>query len=492
MSEPVIPSFAVLGVVNEGKTSVVATLSEDPNVTPDPTPGATVECQAFPVKIDGREVLRLYDTPGFQNSVRTLAWFREKIRTLPAGSDLLKLFRDTHLNDPNFSHECELFRPIIEENAGILYVVDGSSPIGANYRAEMEILQWTGRPRMALINQKEEEDDYSDMWEIELGKFFNHTRRFNAHRVTYADRIELLRDLQHMDGRKSWKQGFETAIAAFEQRWTQRRTDAAMTLCRMAADCLGYVEKANYDHESELPAIKAKLERKYQESVSLIERRAHERLKDIYEHPVSLTELENLQVGLFHETTWQTLGLTRSQLMWAGAAMGAIAGGALDVLTAGHTLLLGAGVGALIGGSGAYFGGKSLGEVEFEFPGAPKMPQWLAPRGKLGGQQVQASCRNVDFIFVLLDRALLLYAALVNRAHARRDAIHLDESATGLAGITHTWTQARRSRCLQFAAAQREGWRRLPLGKTKEDIQQEFFEEIEAALEEIAAQGNSR
>lgn len=483
MPESDVPSFAVLGVVNEGKTSVVATLSEDPRVTPDPTPGATVLCQAFPVVIDGAEVLRLYDTPGFQNAIRALAWFRERAKSLPAGANLLDLFRETHRHDPNFTHECELFRPVAEEGAGILYVVDGSSPIAESYRAEMEMLWLSGRPRMALINHKEQEDDYTAEWEIELGKFFNQTRRFNAHQATYAERLDLLRDLQHMDGRKTWKLGFERAIAAFEQRWAKRRSDAAVTICQMAGDCLGYTEKANYVNEFELPALKSKLEARYQESVSLIERRAHERLKDIYSHPAALSEFATLQVGLFHESTWQTLGLTRAQLVWAGAAMGALAGGAIDVITVGHTLMLGAGIGALVGGGGAYFGGKRLGEIEFEFPGAPKLPHWLAPRGKLGGQQIQANCRNADFIFVLLDRALLLYSALARRAHARRDAIRTGEE--GLTGYTHTWSADRRKVCLQFAASGREGWRRLPLGKNKEEIQQAFFGEIEAALREV-------
>ncbi len=486
-----VPSFAVLGVVNEGKTSVVATLSEDPNVMPDPTPGATARCEAFPVKVDGVEVLRLYDTPGFQNPIRALAWFRERVKSLPAGVDLLKLFRETHRNDPNFEHECELFRPVAEDGAGILYVVDGSSPIGQTHRAEMEMLWLSGRPRMALINHKEvgpDDDDYFPDWEVELGKFFNQTRRFNAHLATYPDRLDLLRDLQHMDGRKTWKIGFERAIAAFEQRWAKRRSDAAVTLCQMAGDCLGYTEKANYTNEFELPALKSKLETRYQESVSLIERRAHERLKDIYSHPAALSASETLKVGLFHESTWQTLGLTRAQLVWAGAAMGALAGGAVDVITVGHTLMLGAGIGALVGGGGAYFGGKKLGEIEFEFPGAPKLPHWLAPRGKLGGQQIQATCRNADFIFVLLDRALLLYSALVRRAHARRDVIRAGEE--GLTGFTHKWSADRRKVCLQFAASMRDGWRRLPLGKSKEEIQQAFFAEVEVVLREVGDLAN--
>ena len=42
--------------------------------------------------------------------------------------------------------------------AGIIYVVDGSCPYGADYEAEMEILRWSGRPSLAVINPAEGEE----------------------------------------------------------------------------------------------------------------------------------------------------------------------------------------------------------------------------------------------------------------------------------------------------------------------------------------------
>ena len=67
-----IPEFAILGHPNEGKSSVLSTLAEDDSVRVSPIPGETTECRSFPVIIDGREVLRFTDTPGFQNPARVL------------------------------------------------------------------------------------------------------------------------------------------------------------------------------------------------------------------------------------------------------------------------------------------------------------------------------------------------------------------------------------------------------------------------------------
>ena len=70
-------TFAVVGHPNEGKSSVVSTLTEDDSVRITPIPGETVVCRTFPVIIDGREIVRFVDTPGFQSPKATLAWFRE-------------------------------------------------------------------------------------------------------------------------------------------------------------------------------------------------------------------------------------------------------------------------------------------------------------------------------------------------------------------------------------------------------------------------------
>ena len=55
-----------------------------------------------------------------------------------------KLMGEDHwLTDPRFKDECELLRPILA-GAGILYVVDGAHPYGAEYEAEMEALKGSG------------------------------------------------------------------------------------------------------------------------------------------------------------------------------------------------------------------------------------------------------------------------------------------------------------------------------------------------------------
>ena len=76
MNDDTVPEFAIVGHPNEGKSSVVSTLAEDDSVRISPTPGETIQCQTFPVIIDGREIIRFVDTPGFQNPKQTLLWMK--------------------------------------------------------------------------------------------------------------------------------------------------------------------------------------------------------------------------------------------------------------------------------------------------------------------------------------------------------------------------------------------------------------------------------
>src|SRR5262249_34012638 len=72
------PRFVVVGRVNKGKSSIVATLAEDDSVRIDPRPGTTTEVREYPVRVDGRTLFTLVDTPGFEDAPRALAWLRQR------------------------------------------------------------------------------------------------------------------------------------------------------------------------------------------------------------------------------------------------------------------------------------------------------------------------------------------------------------------------------------------------------------------------------
>src|ERR1700682_4497831 len=89
-------------------------------------------------------------------------------------SELLR----AHEGTSEFVDERKLLAPILS-GANILYVVDGTRPFRRNYEAEMEILRWTGRPGMALVNRIGEEDPSAE-WRRALDQYFRIVRDFDA------------------------------------------------------------------------------------------------------------------------------------------------------------------------------------------------------------------------------------------------------------------------------------------------------------------------
>src|SRR5829696_8951592 len=114
----VTPTFAIVGAVNHGKSSVVSTLAENDRVRISSMPGETVECQRFWLL----DLFVFYDTPGFQNAIEALP----QLAPAAQARDPLTTFREfivRHRGQPDFEAECVLFGPIVE-GAGIVYVVD--------------------------------------------------------------------------------------------------------------------------------------------------------------------------------------------------------------------------------------------------------------------------------------------------------------------------------------------------------------------------------
>ncbi len=203
-----VPFFACVGAVNTGKTSTIAALIEDDRLRVTSRPGETTNCQSFVVELEGSPIVGFWDTPGFQNAKSALVRLRELEDPVGDPLDAFREFLRLHGNDPAFSEECKLFRPLVD-GAGVLYVVDSSQPFREINDAEMKILLMSARPRMGLINTTAS-PVHAGVWEARLGQHFNLVRRFDAHEADYFDRMELLKALMGID--EKWRGALERAV----------------------------------------------------------------------------------------------------------------------------------------------------------------------------------------------------------------------------------------------------------------------------------------
>ncbi len=450
MSEPT-PTFAIVGAVNHGKSSVVSTLAEDDQVRISAMPGETVECRRFHLL----DLFVFYDTPGFQNA-------REALPLLQAAAQArepLAVYRDfvaAHRGRGEFDAECLLLAPILD-GAGIIYVVDGSEPVLDIHAAEMEILRLTGRPRLAIINRTREDDHVAE-WRNRLGLHFNAVREFDAHRATFADRLELLETLAGIE--QAWKPKLMRAVAVFREDWNRRIGECAGIVVDMLADSLALSLGAPMpEGKAERDALGERLKRDFVEAQAARERKAHQAIIRLFGHSrVKVGDEASLpfDAGLFSDETWQAFGLDENQLVTAGAIGGAVAGAGLDVLTAGHTLLAGTVIGGFVGAAGAFLFGKQRPELKVQAPGG-------IAQLSLGGSMLKVGpYAAVNFPWILLDRAIGTFAYVSGRAHARRDEATIDsaslkEALDAAKLSTASWDDAKRRECERTFAAIRAG-----------------------------------
>ena len=478
-----LPSFAIVGAVNHGKSSVVAALAENDDVRISAMPGETVANRRFHLG----ELLVFYDTPGFQNARKALA----ALDAQPADEEPLSAlarFVDDHRTDPAFEAECRLLQPIID-GAGIVYVVDGSRPLRDINLCEMEILRRTGAPRLAIINRTDA-TDHVDAWKSRLDQHFNIVRTFDAHRASHADRTDLIEALASIE--RGWKDRLLEASRLIETERRQRIDETAASIGGFVVEALSYVERVptgDRRGEPDTAAAATALSARFLAAIAAKEHDAHRRIVATYAHrrvtPEAMPD-DLFAHDLFAEETWQLLGLDARQLVAASTLAGGVAGAGIDAITLGHSFGLGAALGAVAGGGGAFLLGKRRPEVAIAWPGDRLRTLFPAALRFGGGAQVVGPLKAENFPWILLDRALALFAAVYTRSHARRDdgALQVEALLPLLAaqklGVAH-WPDAAR-------AAGSSAFRTLRAGKRLSDAQRAALERaVVEALDRIAA-----
>jgi len=243
------PKFAVVGHPNKGKSSIVASLALDSSIQIGNTPGTTQVKRGFPLKVDGKIVYELFDTPGFQRARRVYAWLEEHGDvSADKRIDVVKQFVAEHRNNKRFQDEVELLDPIIN-GAGVIYVVDASKPYGAEYEVEMEILRWCGQPSMAILNLIGEED-YREEWSRALGQYFRLVRTYNPMTAGHSEHIELLESMAQL--KEEWTMPIKQAIVVLEKFHDEKIEQSITEISNYMVKVLSFVHKEKIVGEDEV------------------------------------------------------------------------------------------------------------------------------------------------------------------------------------------------------------------------------------------------
>jgi len=406
------PKFAVVGHPNKGKSSIVSTLALDDSVKIGNIPGTTQVKRSFPLRVDGKIVYELFDTPGFQRARRVLAWLKERDTTADKRLDVVKEFVDTHRDNERFRDEIELLEPIVN-GAGIIYVVDASKPYGAEYEIEMEILRWTSQPSMAILNLIGKED-YREDWTRALGQYFRLVRTFNPLKATFKEHIQLLESMAQL--KEEWIEPIKEAIYILEKFHNQKIDKTLDVIINTMVETLSYVEKRRLKGKNASSLEIEEIKRKYREKIIKKEKSAEKRIEEIWNHrsveKIShILDLDN--IALFSKESASIFGLKQKELILMGAGAGAVGGVGIDLLLGGSSLFAGSIIGGLIGGVGAMVGFDNLYEVKI-------LGQ------KVGKRELRVGpMQNINFPYILLSRILYYASTIAKRSHASRETIEL-------------------------------------------------------------------
>ena len=439
---PSLPTLVVVGHVNKGKSSVVASLTEDATVPIDPTPGTTARAAHYALMHEGQPVIQVIVTPGFQEAPAALAWLRARAQNAGERAAAVRAFVEhfggsapRRMGEPDFEDEVELLRPLVSGEAGVLYVVDASRPYRPVHEAEMEILRWAGQPGIALLNRIGPED-HAASWKPVLTQFFNAVHEFDAHKAGFDARLRLLEVLGAV--RSDWQPAAQQAIKHLRSQRKQRDEAAVSTLAEGLSTMLRHIERVSLrgDNSGANPNHDASLQQAYEDALRKLEGGLQLDLAAQYGHPTAspgTSRLELLEEDLFSETSWRVFGLTRQQLTLYAAGWGALLGGGLDLAVGGLSFGAGVLLGSLVGGAGAWFGSAGLGRA---WDSQSQLFRRLFP-GETGRFRLLGPVQQPRLAWLLLDRALTHARVLRDLSHARSAQVQAAQDGQKLGSAAH-------------------------------------------------------
>lgn len=403
--------LAVVGHTNTGKTSLLRTLSRNPDFGQvQDNPGTTRHVEGLRLLAGGAGAIELFDTPGMEDGMALLDYLDQLSPPSERldGPARIQRFLDSPESLRRFEQEARVLRKLLACDAGI-YVIDARDPVLAKHRDELAVLASCGHPLLPVLNFTHSPEQRMDEWRTAMA-------RLGLHAVVEFDtiappldgeeqlynKLALLLDT-HASVLRSLKQDI------LRQR-EQRRQDALTLVADMLIDIAALrlssaPEPAALEQTAD--TLRELTRKREHRAIDALLKRYNFRSADF---PTRLLPLqgERWDMDLFHPQALKDVGIHVGK----GMAAGAMAGATVDMFTAGISLgaatLLGAAAGGL-------------------WQGADKLGKRLL--GRLRGYQELTVDDAVLRLLAL--RELALVAALERRGHAAQGPIDISALMEG-------------------------------------------------------------
>ena len=413
-----VPAIAVIGHTNTGKTSLMRTLTRQRDFGEiSARPATTRHVESAELAVAGRTVLRLYDTPGFEDSSGLL----HHIEALKAarGEDwieTLQAFAREPQLQASFGQEAKALGQILASDV-LLYVVDARDPVRAKHRDEVELLGRCARPVLPVLNFLAAGAKREAAWRKQLARVNMHAVvSFDSVVYREADELALYGKIAALSDR--FARPLEALIAELTAARAAVKRASAVIVAELIVDVAGArrgYPVADTNAEATVAAAFKDAVRRREQDAALALLRTN-RFTEADYLPVEVPFTHGAwQQDLFDPTVLERFGFDTTKALATGAA----AGLAIDLMTGGLTLgaaaLAGASVGFVIDSARRY-GGRLIALV----------------RGHADMKVADPTMHH------LVTRETALAAALLGRGHGAQAPIHgapKREAAAGDASV---------------------------------------------------------
>ncbi|QGD30921.1 DUF3482 domain-containing protein [Bordetella holmesii] len=402
--------IAVVGHSNTGKTSLLRTLTRDADFG-EVNDAAGTTCHVQSARLRGHAGIEWFDTPGMEDSVALLEYL-DHIAPLAQrmdGPTRIRRFLDSPEAHGRYEQEARVLNKLLDCDAG-LYVIDARDPVLGKHRDELALLAACARPLLPVLNFVHAPGHRADQWRQAMSRLGLHAvleydtvaPPLDGEQQLYA-RLAVLLDRQ------------ASMLADLSSALGRERTARRQAAYRLAAELL--IDAAALHLPSPPQALVQTLER-LRDTIRDREQACVNALLKLYnfhrqDYRSDALPLENGRFGmdLFHPQALKDMGVQ----LGVGAAAGAMAGAAVDLLSAGLSLGTGMLIGAAAGGL---------------WQGVGRLGKRVS--GKLRGYSEVSVDDGVLRLLALRQQQLI--EALERRDHAAREPIVLSQAAQWQSG----------------------------------------------------------
>lgn len=404
--------------MNKGKSSLVATLSEDDDIDILPTPGTTQFSTEYELVFNREVLCQFVDTPGFEQSSALLKILNESEPGPAERKKRIEWFLESESLKKEFPEEAQLLDAIMSGGI-VVYLVDGSHPLRDSYYDEMEIIRWCSMPSMAVINSIGTENYQKDWREI-LNQYFRQVVVLNAVRSTYEERLFFFQAAASM------VQDQADDLKNIANNIVKRRRAKVEQVVHLVMQFINEVvrlkEQRSISNLEQQQRSEESLRNQLKGSIVTLENSY--RLKIAIELGFKRLSTESDELAellapetLFADQTWEVLGLDSKKLATRAGIIGAAAGAVVDLKLLGLTHFAGSVIGGATGVATSLLASRM--KPEAKFAGI-----------RIAGQSAFASIdAKSNMIWILIDRILAYSRYLILRSHANQSDLEVADFA---------------------------------------------------------------